>query len=415
MILRHLPGRAARVRGALGLGAALTLAVAVSGCGVGSGSPPQAASGGGKPQANASQVSAPMISKADIGSNIRNGADNVPVSRFVKVNVADGTLRKVVLTSHHQRVPGRMSADSTHWRATQRLEPGRRYVVRSTAVDAQGLKKEVRSVFHSANLTLDQQTYPSFVPADGSTVGIGMPVIIHFDVAVTNKAAIEKHLKVITQPQQVGAFHWISDNEVRWRPRHYWQPGTQVTVQANINSIPAGNGIYGQLDRTSHFTIGRSQIIKVNMKTDQLHVYRGGQLIRTIPVTTGKQPEFTTRSGVKVIVEKLRHTRMNSETIGIDPNSANGYNLSDVLWDMRLTYSGEFLHAAPWSVAYQGHENVSHGCTGMSTANAEWLWNSSIVGDPVVYTGSDKPMTIDNGYGDWNESFKQYKQGSALH
>ena len=42
---------------------------------------------------------------------------------------------------------------------------------------------------------------------------------------------------------------------------------------------------------------------------------------------------------------------------------------------MRLTYSGEFLHAAPWSVGSQGYANVSHGCTGMSTANAQWLYD----------------------------------------
>src|SRR3546814_4973900 len=43
---------------------------------------------------------------------------------------------------------------------------------------------------------------------------------------------------------------------------------------------------------------------------------------------------------------------------------------SSDLWAMRLTYSGEFIHAAPWSVGSQGSANVSHGCTGMSTENA---------------------------------------------
>jgi hypothetical protein len=81
---------------------------------------------------------------------------------------------------------------------------------------------------------------------------------------------------------------------------------------------------------------------------------------------------------------------------------------------MRLTYSGEFLHAAPWSVAYQGHSNVSHGCTGMSTANAGWLYGHSQIGDVVEYTGSSKMMTLDNGYGDWNVPFATYAQGSAL-
>jgi lipoprotein-anchoring transpeptidase ErfK/SrfK len=408
--LHHAP-RAPRTRGLLGLTAAVALATVVSGC-----SSAVTPSAQGQHKANhVSQVSAPEVSTADIEANIRPGSDGVKVSRTVRVNVTDGKLRQVTVRSRKQRIAGTLSADGTRWHSTAPLQPGRRYVVRSTAVDAKGLVKRYRSDFRTQALTLAQQTYPSFLPADGSTVGIAMPVIIRFDVPVTNKASIERHLKVTTSPRQAGAFHWISDNEVRWRPRHFWQPGTHVTVAADIDSVPAGNGIYGQLDRTSHFTIGRSQVIKVNMVTDQLKVIRGGQLIRTIPVTTGKQPEFTTRSGTKVIIEKLLHTRMNSETIGINPNSAQGYDLSDVQFDMRLTYSGEFLHAAPWSVAYQGRENVSHGCTGMSTANAEWLYDNSMIGDPVIYTGSDKPMTLDNGYGDWNESFAVYKQGSALH
>ena len=81
---------------------------------------------------------------------------------------------------------------------------------------------------------------------------------------------------------------------------------------------------------------------------------------------------------------------------------------------MRLTYSGEFIHAAPWSVSSQGVANVSHGCTGMSTENAGWLYAMSRRGDVVEYTGSDKPMTLDNGYGDWNASWSDWKNGSAL-
>ncbi len=103
-----------------------------------------------------------------------------------------------------------------------------------------------------------------------------------------------------------------------------------------------------------------------------------------------------------MIVEKFRHKRMNSETIGIDPNSADGYDINDVEYAMRVTYSGEFVHAAPWSVGSQGYANVSHGCTGMSTDNAAWLYNQSIPGDVVEYTGTSKQMTLTNGYGDWN-------------
>ena len=70
--------------------------------------------------------------------------------------------------------------------------------------------------------------------------------------------------------------------------------------------------------------------------------------------------------------------------------------------------------SAPWSVGSQGYANVSHGCTGMSTANAGWLYNITKRGDVVEYTGTDRAMEFTNGYGDWNESFAQYAQGSAL-
>ena len=41
------------------------------------------------------------------------------------------------------------------------------------------------------------------------------------------------------------------------------------------------------------------------MQTHQMQVFRNGKLLRTIPITAGK-PGFTTRSGIKVIIEKFR-------------------------------------------------------------------------------------------------------------
>jgi lipoprotein-anchoring transpeptidase ErfK/SrfK len=385
-------------------------ALAVSGCSAGK--MLQTGAGGDGPSAvPASHAPKPV---AQVHVNVPNGAKAVKVDQVVKINVRHGDLQSVNLRGPGGDVPGKMASDANSWHATGLLRPDAQYVVTARAVDDNGLRKKVRRVFHTQKLTLDQQTYPSFVPTAGQTVGIAMPVIIRFDVPVTDKATIERHLQVISQPAQPGAFHWISDNEVHWRPVHYWKGGTTVTVKADIGGIPAGNGIYGQLDREETFHIGRSQITKVNVRTDQLTVVRDGRTIRTIPVTAGAEPKYITRSGVKVIVEKDRRHDMNSETIGIDPHSADGYNLKGVEYAMRLTYSGEFLHAAPWSVASQGHENVSHGCTGMSTANAAWLYNNSLIGDPVEYTGTDRWMTLTNGYGDWNESFATYKQGSAL-
>ena len=297
-------------------GVAVTLAL-VTACSGQSTSDSDSASGTG--DGAASQVS--KKSEAKIASNIRPNATGVGLERKLRLNVADGTFDTVQVTGPRGGiVQGRLTADKTHWVSQTQFQAASAYRVTSTAVDSAGLKNSYESGFRTRALTLDEQTYPSFVPLQGQTVGVGMPVVIRFDVPVTDKASIQKHLQVVSQPAQVGAFHWVSDSEVHWRPRTYWQPGTKVNVRADIGGVPAGNGIYGQKDRAMSFRVGDSMVSKVNMNTDQMRVFRNGKLIRTIPITTGEQPKFTTRSGTKVIIEKFRHKRMNSETIGIDPD-----------------------------------------------------------------------------------------------
>jgi lipoprotein-anchoring transpeptidase ErfK/SrfK len=392
------------------LAVATSAALALAGCSAGN--VLKASDGPSDATSSASPSAKPFA--GSISMNVRANAAAVNVDRTIQVGVTEGQLQNVTLKGPGGTVPGKLSTNSSQWKAAGLLRPAAKYTVSGLAVDNAGARKTFKRAFTTQKLTLDQQTYPSFVPTDGATVGIAMPVIIRFDVPVTDKATIEKHLSVTSTPAQPGTFHWISDNEVHWRPKVYWKANTTVHVKADIGGVPAGNGIYGQLDREETFHIGRAQVTTVNIRTDQMQVVRAGKVIRTLPVTTGLQPEYTTRSGIKVIVEKDRRHDMNSETIGIDPNGPNGYNLKGVEYAMRVTYSGEFVHAAPWSVASQGHSNVSHGCTGLSTADAAWLYNNSLIGDPVEYTGSSRQMTLDNGYGDWNESFATYKQGSAL-
>jgi lipoprotein-anchoring transpeptidase ErfK/SrfK len=388
------------------LGATVALGV-VSAC---SGAP---GSDSSQSDGETSQVS--KTSEAKIRSNIRPGAKNVDIERKVKLRVKAGTFETVQVTGPKGAIiKGRLSPDKTRWVSKSQLQAASRYRITSTAVDSQSLEQSYESAFKTRKLSLDEQTYPSFVPTDGQTVGVGMPVVIRFDIPVSDQASIERHLKVTSQPAQVGAFHWISSQEVHWRPKTYWRPGTDVTVKADIGGVPAGNGIYGQMDRTQTFHVGDAMVSKVDMNTHEMRVFRNGKLARTIPITTGEQPKFTTRSGIKVISEKYRTKRMNSETIGIDPDSADGYDLDDVEYAMRVTNSGEFVHAAPWSVGDQGSANVSHGCTGMSTENAEWLYNNTNIGDVVEYVGTDKPMDLTNGFGDWNASFADYRSGSAL-
>ncbi|WP_205474737.1 Ig-like domain-containing protein [Nocardioides sp. SYSU D00038] len=357
----------------------------------------------------------PEVPEATITANVRRGAKAVGVDRLVEVRAVDGTLTGVTVrgTGDAPPVEGTLAGDGSRWSASDRLEPGTRYTIEARLQDGAGSAVTRRQRFTTRALTLDEQTYPTIAPLAGETVGVGMPVVVQFDLPVADKAAMERQMKVTSSPQQPGAWRWFSDNEARWRPKKYWKPGTEVTVDVDVNGVDAGNGIYGQESRRIAFDIGDSHVYKVDARTHQMKVFANGKLLRTLPTTTGK-PGFTTRSGTKVIIEKFDARRMNSETVGIPADSAEAYDIDNVQWAMRLTFSGEFIHAAPWSVGSQGYANVSHGCTGLSTANADWLYHLSQRGDVVEYTGTDRPMTLENGYGDWNLPFREYKRGSAL-
>jgi lipoprotein-anchoring transpeptidase ErfK/SrfK len=368
---------------------------------------------GGSAEAGTPTAEAAAVPK--LTTNVQGSA--VTVDSHVVATAADGTFSTVVLRARDgetagSTIPGKIAPDGTTWSADSVLEPATTYVVVATVKDASGKEVPLRSRFATESLE-GHQVFPSVAPLAGETVGVGMPVIVQFDAPVADKARFEKLMHVTSTPEQTGAWHWLSDREVHWRPESYWKPGTHVHVQLDLNSVPAGNGFYGQETRSIDFQIGDAHIYKVNAATHQMQVWSNGSLLRTLPITTGKAG-FTTRSGTKVIIEKNPDRTMDSETVGIKKDNPLYYHVDHVLWTMRLTYSGEFIHAAPWSVGSQGHANVSHGCTGMSTENAKWLYGMSRRGDVVQTTGTDRAMELTNGYGEWNESFADWKAGSAL-
>lgn len=382
---------------------AVVALIALSGCAGNSESPESAAKG---ESASASPSVKPLsatISPAD-------GAKDVPVDSVVTVTATSGEFTSVKVAKPDGRtVPGSLSEDKKTWTANDLLDPALRYTVTAT-----GETGTVKSSFTTRSLSLAQQTFATIVPVDKSEVGVGMPVAVYFDIPVKDHASFEKRMHVTSTPAQTGSWYWVSDTEARYRPQKYWKPGTTIKVDLDINGASAGGDVYGQHSRTATYKVGDAHVFKVNARTHQMKVFSNGKLLRTIPITTGK-PGFTTRSGIKVISEKHRVKEMRSETIGIsDQSSSDYYSLDDVEYAMRISNSGEFIHAAPWSTGSQGYANVSHGCTGLSTANAAWLYGLARIGDIVDTTGTDRKMEWDNGFGDWNLSWAEYQKGSAL-
>lgn len=410
---------------AAGLASAVLMLATAAGCGAtpsgnaGAGGS-QSSAGSNQPGAagaSPSSTPTPTTPAVTLDANVKDGAKSVKVDTLVAVKASRGTLSKVSVryaytdtkgATKKGDLSGKLNKDKTRWQATERLEPSGTYTIQMAGRNVAGEPTSATSTFKTQALALSQQTFPELYPLKGSKVGVGMPAVIRFDVPVKDKASFEKNLHIKTSPVQKGSWHWYSDREVHWRPKTYWKPGTKVNVEADVNSVSAGGGVYGQKSSSTSFTVGRSLVIKVNLKSYYATVVRDGKKVRSIPITGGKAG-WQTRSGVKLIMAKEYNKVMTNEMIG----AKEDYRLT-AAYALRITNSGEFLHSAPWSAGSHGRANVSHGCTGMSVAHSRWLAENTLIGDPVITTGSSRGMERGNGYTDWNASFEEYAKGSAL-
>lgn len=80
----------------------------------------------------------------------------------------------------------------------------------------------------------------------------------------------------------------------------------------------------------------------------------------------------------------------------------------------QMSYSGIYVHAAPWSVAEQGNSNVSHGCINVTTEAAEWFQNTVKRGDIVTVKNTvGSTLSGYDGLGDWNIPWSVWKDGNA--
>ncbi len=340
------------------------------------------------------------------------GASAVRPDKPVTVTTTAGTIQDVTLKDDDgDKVSGTFNSEKSQWTSEEGLKPGATYTVSGTAQGTDGKSIEIDSTF--TTLSAGSSLKASVAPLNGETVGVAMPIQIFWNRSVTDKAAVEKRLKVTTSVPVEGTWHWMNSKQVNYRPKVYWPAGTKVTVDVNTQGVNAGGNVWGSSSRKISFTIGKSVVSHVDVKKHQMTVTIDGKLARTIPITAGKDG-FTTRSGVKVIMEKYRTKRMDARTIGIKPGDPNYYDIHDVQWAQRVTSSGEFVHGAPWSSGSQGSANVSHGCVGMSLKDAQWYFGQTLRGDPVIVTGTARPMETGNGWTDWNQSYSSYKAGSAL-
>jgi lipoprotein-anchoring transpeptidase ErfK/SrfK len=340
-----------------------------------------------------------------------DGVRSVKPSARVDVRLSEGRLVFVSVSAKSgPLVSGSYSSDKRTWKTSRPLRPGTAY-----HVAVQGVDSKNRQFLHETDfrtLTATHLLKARIAPLNGETVGVGMPIAVYFTAPVANRAAVQRRFHVTAEKATAGAWHWYSDTEMHYRPPTYWPAHDHVSLTYDINAIDAGEGVWGVEGRTIEFDIGPSHVSKVDAATHTMKVYADGALVRTLAVSTGRD-KFPTTSGIHVVTNKNADQIMDSATIGIPRKAPGGYYMH-VPNSVRISYSGEFVHAASWSVRDQGRRNVSHGCINVSPANAKWFFDLTRRGDIVEVSGTPRRLQQGNGYADWNLSWSDWTSTDAL-
>ncbi len=332
-----------------------------------------------------------------------SGATRVAPDATVTVSAGSGQLTSVtVATAGGHPLAGSLDAAGTRWTSTGPLAPSSTYRITAVVTGRSGATATRVSSF--STLTPTALVGVGLWPDSGLTVGVGQPIVLTFTQPIITPSArtgLLSHLHLaMSEPVAVGAY-WFSDYELHLRPRDFWPAHEKIFFSDDLAGWNAGSGEWGQGSGSVSFAIGDSRISTANLVTHEMTVTLNGKVVATYPISAGND-QYPTMDGTHIVLDRQSVVRMDSATVGIPVDSPNGYD-ELVYWDVHISDSGEYVHAAPWSVGAQGNTNVSHGCINISPANAKQFFNFSRVGDVVkVINGPRKPVATDHGVADWS-------------
>ena len=359
-----------------------------------------ALTGAGQHQQAAGSPSAPPPAQVTITP--ADGNTHARPNKGISVKVSSGKISNVTVTAGKSQVGGTLAAGATAWHTNWPLRTGTHYKVTVGAVSAQGRASTTVSSFRT--LTPAATFSASTILGLNQTYGVGMPITINFSQPVTHKAAVEKAINIKTSKPVVGAWMWDGDQTLAFRPRTFWPQHTKVSFVAHFNGVQAAPGVYGTTNLNQSFRIGNSLIGVTSTRTHKTRIYWKRKYYATWPDSSG-MPGRDTANGTYLTIEKANPTLM----------SGPGYHNLPVYWSVRFTWSGNYYHAAPWSLGEQGFINVSHGCVNMSPQHAAWYYERSNPGDPITITGSPVAGTWDDGYTQWFYTWKQVLAHTVTH
>jgi lipoprotein-anchoring transpeptidase ErfK/SrfK len=350
--------------------------------------------------------------KAAVTFRPGDAATDVVPTAPIGAEVRDGWFQRLSLSNPEGKVvAGTLSQDRTTFTITEPLGYDATYKWSGSAVGRDGVAVPV-----SGSLTTVKPSNTvngQFQLADGQTVGIAAPIILQFSASISDKAAVERALNVITEPPTEGCWAWLPDeaagSRAHWRTKDYYQPGATVRVDARLYGVHFGDGNYGAEDLSLAYTIGRRQIVKPNAPSHRIQVETDEGVIMDFPCSYGEadKPRNITRSGTHVVTEKYQDFYMT--------NPAAGYANIHERFAVRISNNGEFIHCNPNSIGAQGNTNVTNGCINLNLENAQQYFASAIYGDPVEVTGTSIQLSYSDGdLWDWAVDWDTWRGMSAI-
>ncbi|HWC84529.1 MAG TPA: Ig-like domain-containing protein [Pseudonocardiaceae bacterium] len=375
------------------------LGLLLAGC-----SPSSSGAGGSVSTATTTPAPAAKLAIAPV-----TGSQNVDPGAPITVTASSGKISKVTVQTAGDQVTGALSSDGKSWKSDGTLNVSQSYTVTATGVNSAG--KQVTETSTFGTLAPSSTFKAHIFEGDHDTYGVGMPIELTFNKHIKNEAAVEQSLHVTTSQPVVGAWTWVDDETLDFRPRDYWPAHTTVSFAGMLDGVQGAPGVYGSADLTQTFLIGDALIVTASTTTHHMQVFDNGQLQHDWPISTGK-PGHDTPNGTYLTIDKANPEEMKPADIA--PGQPGYYDL-EVPWSVRFTWSGDFLHDAYWSVGQQGSTDVSHGCVNMPPAAAQEYYQEELPGDPVTVTDSPLAGSPGDGWTDWFDSWPQLLASSATH
>lgn len=266
----------------------------------------------------------------------------------------------------------------------------------------------------------------SLLEGDGQTYGVGMPIVVYFDRKITDPTAFERATKVTVNGRTAkGAWYFEKSGragqalEAHYRLRQYWPAHAQIKLDLPARGLSAGRGLVYDNSLTLSMSTGAANVSSVDCAANKMTVTSDGKKVRTIPTSCGKAttPTFT---GTKLVMQKgeadpaTGAMRPNGAVRMVSNDPANPYDLI-VPWSVRITNSGEYVHAAAWNGGNIGSRSTSHGCTNLNVDDAKWFYQFAKIGDVLTYTNTGgQSLPFWDGYGDWNVPWPTWQAGGVL-